>query len=227
MSAVCQQCAGRSSTNTVRTCWTDWSRTAGTSRSFPHACASVWSSKAPAPLLDSMTAHDTVALAPVDPVIQEIQQQIKAAGCSQADPTTLSIAEAREQQSRYFGFVNRNLPPIGRTQDLSIQTRGGAISARLYRPEDARTDFFAVFARGAGWWAGDLDSHEGACREVAQALGRCVVALDYRRSPEHVFPAQLDDVTDAAAWLIQHARQLELHSQRVVLWGESAGATLM
>ena len=56
--------------------------------------------------------------------------------------------------------------------------------------------------------------------------GLAVAAVDYRLSHEAVFPAQLHDVATAVAWLRANASELEIDATRVVLWGESAGATI-
>lgn len=161
----------------------------------------------------------------LDPLIAAEQARLKAAGCAPADPTVLPLAEARAQQDRYFAAINARLPPIAGTRDLTVAGAQGDMRARLYRPAICRDDAFVVFVRGAGWWAGGLDSHEAVCRGIANATSRSVVALDYRRSPEHVFPAQRDDVVAGVGWLLDHAAGLDLPA-RVVLWGESAGASL-
>jgi len=161
----------------------------------------------------------------LDPLIAAEQARLKAAGCAQADPTVLPLAEARAQQDRYFAAINARLPPIASTRDLTVAGAEGDMRARLYRPAICRDDAFVVFVRGAGWWAGGLDSHEAVCRGIANATSRSVVALDYRRSPEHVFPAQRDDVVAGVEWLLDHADGLGL-PDRAVLWGESAGASL-
>jgi acetyl esterase/lipase len=41
-----------------------------------------------------------------------------------------------------------------------------------------------------------------AVGHIAKAVGARALVLDYRRSPEHEFPAQVDDVEKAYHWLI-------------------------
>lgn len=163
--------------------------------------------------------------AKTDPVVAELQDRLKSQGAGQADPTSQPLAEARAQQDRYFAAVNADLPDVASVEDITIDAGRGKLAARIYRPGGAKSDAFIVFVRGAGWWAGGLDSHQGICRAIALATGRTVVAVDYRRSPEHVFPTQRDDVTSSVAWLLEHAGQLQLPPQ-ALLWGESAGASL-
>ena len=58
------------------------------------------------------------------------------------------------------------------------------------------------------------------------AAGFAVASVDYRLSGEAVFPAQLDDVQAAARWLRTRADELGVDPDRIVAWGESAGAHL-
>ncbi len=84
---------------------------------------------------------------------------------------------------------------------------------------------------GGGWLRGsrreftpllsDADSFERIT-----AAGFAVVAADYRLSGEARFPAQLDDVRRALAWVAGPGAEYGLDPDRVVLWGGSAGGTL-
>ena len=79
---------------------------------------------------------------------------------------------------------------------------GGPCPMRLY---DARAEREAgpvlVFFHGGGYVVGDLDSHDGLCRDLAHRSGWAVLSVEYRLAPEHRFPTALHDAQDAAAWL--------------------------
>lgn len=73
------------------------------------------------------------------------------------------------------------------------------VRARLYRPVAEQRPLL-VFLHGGMWVLGDLDSHDRLCRRIAHGAGVEVVAINYRRAPEHPWPAAIDDATAAIRW---------------------------
>src|SRR3546814_12208107 len=99
-------------------------------------------------------------------------------------------------------------PPIStRTDTLFPYTTlfrspGAYIPFRIYRADMASSSTPAViFFHGGGFVMGDLDSHDIVCRQICKESACTVIAIDYRRAPEHRFPAAVDDAIHAAAWL--------------------------
>jgi acetyl esterase len=52
------------------------------------------------------------------------------------------------------------------------------------------------------------------------------MAVDYRRAPEHPFPAAADDAEAALRWAAAHAAQFGASPKRLAVAGDSAGAQL-
>jgi len=69
------------------------------------------------------------------------------------------------------------------------------------------------------------DWRPGLLHRVA-AAGFAVVCPDYRLSGEARFPAQLDDVHRALDWVADHGPDHGIDTDRVLLWGDSAGGHL-
>jgi acetyl esterase len=83
-----------------------------------------------------------------------------------------------------------------------------------------------VFLHGGGFVFGDLDTHDAQSRRIANGTGLAVLSVDYRRPPEHRFPAAPDDVDTAVAWLLGTAPDLGIDGCRLVALGDSAGGNL-
>ena len=104
--------------------------------------------------------------------------------------------------------------------------QAGSIPCRLYRPS-SKTDLgLLVFFHGGGWVIGDLNSHDGVCRSLANKSGHAVLSVDYRLAPEHKFPAAFDDCAAAVKWAYDNAVSLGVDNTRIAVGGDSAGGNL-
>src|SRR3954454_3267850 len=114
-------------------------------------------------------------------------------------------------------------PEMDAVRDLTAPR--GAQPARLYRPAHVATAL--VFSlHGGGWVIGDLETHDRACRRLAASSGAAVLALDYRRAPEHPWPAAVDDAVAAIRWIASRPSELEVAPATVAIAGDSAGGTI-
>lgn len=95
----------------------------------------------------------------------------------------------------------------------------GGVPCRLYVPAGA--DALVVHLHGGGFVFNDIDVHDAAARRLANRTGMAVLSVDYRRPPEHRFPAAPDDVDSVLAW----AERAGLPGP-TYLHGDSAGANL-
>jgi acetyl esterase len=112
--------------------------------------------------------------------------------------------------------------------DIEIGTRSGSLDARIYTPaENATAPYSAmVYFHGGGFTNGDLDSHDAICCAIAEAAACVVVSVNYRKLPDHRFPAAYEDAVDAIRWLHREATQLDVDPTRIGAGGDSAGANL-
>ncbi|MFD3993682.1 alpha/beta hydrolase [Streptomyces sp. NPDC058583] len=92
------------------------------------------------------------------------------------------------------------------------------VPVRLY---EGASGLVVVFAHGGGWVLCDLDTHDRTCRALAARTGATVVSVDYRRAPEHRFPAAEDDVWTALEWAAGR-----WPGRPLVLAGDSSGGNL-
>jgi acetyl esterase len=143
---------------------------------------------------------------------------------------TLSPKEAREFYSLGRFVTNPEPPELKSVEPLAIPSPAGPIPARVYTPFKLRkTSDLApclVFFHGGGWVIGDLDTHDVACRKLADEGQLMVISVDYRLAPEHKFPAAVDDAIAATKWIADHASQLGVDASRLMVGGDSAGGNL-
>lgn len=117
---------------------------------------------------------------------------------------------------------------IGRVEDGQLPGPGGPLPYRSYTPLGASSTRLPgiVYFHGGGWVIGNIETHEGVCRMLANASGCRVVSIDYRLAPEHKFPAAIEDCLAAVGWIAAHAGEFGIDAARLAVAGDSAGANL-
>ena len=142
---------------------------------------------------------------------------------------TLSVADARAWYRDRRSVTQPAPPEVAQVRELQASGPAGPIPLRLYRPissSDSALLPVLVYFHGGGWVIGDLDTHDNLCRALANEAGCAVVAVDYRLSPEHRFPAAVDDAIAATRWVQAHAAEFKLDASRLAVGGDSAGGNL-
>lgn len=81
------------------------------------------------------------------------------------------------------------------------------VPLRLYRPA-LQPRPVVLYLHGGGFVIGDLDSHDSTCRRLARTAEVTVLAVDFRRAPEHPGPAAVQDVLAAYRWAAQHLHEI-------------------
>jgi acetyl esterase/lipase len=107
-------------------------------------------------------------------------------------------------------------PPMTASRCASTST--GAVTPPSPRP-------LVLIIHGGSWRNGDRTQLPSMAKRLA-AAGYVVAAIDYRLAPTHRFPAAHDDVRAAVDYLREHASELGIDPERVVLYGRSAGGHL-
>ena len=79
-----------------------------------------------------------------------------------------------------------------------------------------------LFFHGGGYCSGSIKSHRRMVTEAGRAMGVRTLAIDYRRAPEHPFPAQHEDALTAWRFL----RRQDIAAEHIVVGGDSAGGNL-
>lgn len=133
------------------------------------------------------------------------------------------------QQVRDFMAAMAALPSeivCEHVEDRLLPGPRGDIPVRIYRPAGDAPKPVIVYYHGGGWVIGNIDTHDGTCRGLADAVDALVVSVDYRLAPEHPFPAAVDDSFAALQWVAEHAAELGGDPSRIAVAGDSAGGNL-
>lgn len=96
----------------------------------------------------------------------------------------------------------------------------------IYMPKGQQEPLPVVmYIHGGGFGSGSKATHRIAAENYAR-LGYLVFNINYRLAPKHPYPAGIQDVCDAYAWIIQHAGEYGGDVSRLTVAGESAGGNL-
>jgi acetyl esterase len=162
---------------------------------------------------------------PLDPQVRDFLDRLAAANLPPVEEQP--VAEARAQMDLSTHFLGP-LPRVARVEDRLIQGPDGSLRVRIITPLDDGTEPrpVMVYFHGGGWVLGNIESHEGICRALANAAGVSVVSVDYRLAPEHKFPAAALDAYAALIWVAASANEFGADPARMIVAGDSAGGNL-
>jgi acetyl esterase/lipase len=109
----------------------------------------------------------------------------------------------------------------------AIAGPAGDIPVRIYRPPglSGPRPLLLYFHQG-GCVIGDPDWCEPFCTLLAERARCPVMSVDYRKGPEHRFPAAQEDAVAAYRWALSHAGEIGGDPQRLAVGGDSAGGGL-
>lgn len=163
---------------------------------------------------------------PLDPQAELVIGLVKQSGLPEF--WQLTPDQAREQ---YLLRVGKLAPKeqIFRTSERRIPGPDSELPIRIYQPREAKPGEqlpLLVWFHGGGFVIGNLDTHDSACRMLANQADCLVVAVEYRLAPEFKFPAAVEDSMAAVRWVALHARELGGDPKRIAVGGDSAGGNL-
>ncbi len=169
-----------------------------------------------------------------DADMQRVLDQHAALGAQPVD--VLDVPRARDQPSPADAVMavmraqgmSITPPPTVTTQDVMYTDAGGGQQpARIYRPAGVQGPLpVIVYYHGGGWVIADIDVYDATPRALAESARAMVVSVEYRRGPEHRFPAAHDDANAAWRWVAQNAQGWGGDPARMAVAGESAGGNL-
>jgi acetyl esterase/lipase len=151
------------------------------------------------------------------PVARDVVTQGFAAfaGMLGRDTTPPTDRFERARQQRESHAKNFHISPDVIDREIA------GVRCRLATPDGPARAVYLHF-HGGGMVAGAPEMMDLGSVHLAEKYGVAVVSVDYRKGPEHPYPAGPDDGVAVAAWLLEHA-EAEFGSARLFTGGESAG----
>jgi len=124
----------------------------------------------------------------------------------------------RYEKPEGMKLTDLTVPGINQAPDIEI---------RIFQPEGAGENLPVIMdIHGGGFIGGDYTMDCNRATYLAMKIPAIVVALNYRLSPENIFPAALEDCYAVWNWIYDHAAEFGGDRERMGLFGTSAGGNL-
>jgi acetyl esterase len=157
----------------------------------------------------------------------DAQLAIRLKNRSGSDVFDGPVDEARARYDALPSIIGYESPVPVATREIIIPAEHGEIPTTLYTPADLpEPSGLLVYTHGGGFSVGSRLSHDPVARYLASHAGVRVLSVEYRRAPEHPFPAAADDALAAFEYAHGHAADLGADPDRIAVGGDSAGGNL-
>jgi epsilon-lactone hydrolase len=131
--------------------------------------------------------------------------------------TTLAQLRLVREAFDTIGFT-----PLPRGTRVIPVTQGDLRGAWIAGRGAHRASGVLLYLHGGGFVSGSRRTHRHLVAALSTATGRPAFLVDYRRAPEHPFPAAADDALAAYRWLLAQGHAPE----SITVMGDSAGGHL-
>lgn len=160
---------------------------------------------------------------PVDTATQALLAQL-------AELRSPPIHESTPALARLIGPIGAAMsgpgPAVGSTQQHTLAGKDGSFRIRVLQPE-ATPRALLVYFHGGGWVIGDIDmQYDHVGRDLVNRTDATVVMVNYRKAPEHPFPAAIEDSYAALQWVEQQRANLAPAGAPLIVAGDSAGGNI-
>ncbi|XP_060075026.1 neutral cholesterol ester hydrolase 1-like [Ylistrum balloti] len=139
--------------------------------------------------------------------------------------SSVNISRVLTENIKHLNTASLQKDILNKVQ-ITEETYDG-VPVRVYKPTAVKTPRpCIVHIHGGGWALLSVDAYHAFTMELALKTEAIVVSVEYRLSPEHLFPVPLDDCVTATKYIMRNGKTLGVDSSRVAVIGDSAGGNL-
>ncbi|WP_091227036.1 alpha/beta hydrolase [Microbacterium sp. 3J1] len=124
--------------------------------------------------------------------------------------------------------MDAHVPDTALTEQLDVAYSDGGADTTMdvFAPASATAPLpTVVWIHGGAWISGEKENVDPYMRILA-AEGYTTIAVNYTIGPEGVYPLAVHQLNDALAYIDEHAEELGVDPNQIVLAGDSAGGQL-
>jgi acetyl esterase/lipase len=172
-----------------------------------------------------------IPVGPPPPFDPELAAALEIVGAQIPPSVTAEMLPAMREGTALMAISDEDLRRGGtfEVQELSVPGPLGApeISLLVCRPAGARAPLAAIYhTHGGGMILGNNRVGIQDMLDWAQELQLVVVSVEYRLAPDHPHPAPVEDCYAGLTWTADHAAELGIDPERIIIAGSSAGGGL-
>lgn len=119
--------------------------------------------------------------------------------------------------------ANKVVPVSGTRHVLPLEGRDIDM---VYYPAEREHAPLLIGFHGGGFLFGGCALDDAMWDAMRNALNVNIASIDYRKTPDYMYPCALEDAYDATVYLRDHADEFGFDKEHISVFGNSAGATL-
>jgi len=146
--------------------------------------------------------------------------------------TSFNVHSTFIKERKYYPFIKPVqefvIPGVNEKRNVVYYSFGERkLHADVFYPKRTTSEIHpgVILIHGGGWASGNKSHLVPLAQKLAEH-GFVAASVEYRLSPEALYPAGVIDLKTAIKWLKINAAEFGLDSSKVVVLGTSAGATL-
>jgi acetyl esterase/lipase len=138
----------------------------------------------------------------------------------------LSPAEARKVLETAQASVEVDYSGIEESEK-TISADGYEILLNIVRPAGVSEKLpVFMFIHGGGWVLGDYPTHRRMVRDLVVNSGFAAVFVNYTRTPEAVYPQQINEIYAALRWIAENGDEINVDGTNLAVVGNSVGGNM-